>query len=156
MVVLVTVSMTTELQTAAATLRQTSPQPGGGPPALDRILIEMEQRSWEAWKNRDSKFFEDFLSPDHVEVGFSGTADKTAVVKTVASPSCIVNSYSVANFRVTVFSPTTAVVTYRAEQDTVCSKTRVPSPVWVSSLYVRRNGRWFNALYQQTQAAGAR
>jgi hypothetical protein len=28
---------------------------------------------------------------------------------------------------------------------------RKRSPTWVSSLFVRRNGKWVNALYQHTQ-----
>jgi hypothetical protein len=39
-------------------------------------------------------------------------------------------------------------VTYRAEQDTVCGTARVPSPVWATSLYVKRAGKWLNVLYQ--------
>ena len=36
------------------------------------------------------------------------------------------------------------------EQDTIC-RNRVPSPCWVSSLYMKRGDRWLNAFYQQTQ-----
>jgi hypothetical protein len=50
------------------------------------------------------------------------------------------------------FDENTALLTYRAEQDTMCGKSAVPSPAWVSSLFVRRNGKWVNALYQHTKA----
>ena len=49
------------------------------------------------------------------------------------------------------FNKDTALLTYRAEQDTVCNGIAVPSPVWVSSLYVKRGGHWLNALYQQSK-----
>lgn len=39
---------------------------------LKKALIELETKSWEAWKNCDGKFFPQFLSDDHVEVGFGG------------------------------------------------------------------------------------
>ena len=39
-------------------------------------LIKLEKQSWEAWKNRDGKFFQDFLSDNHVEVGFGGLTNK--------------------------------------------------------------------------------
>jgi hypothetical protein len=51
---------------------------------------------------------------------------------------------------VTKLSANTAVLVYHAQQKTLCGKLAVPSPVWVSSLYVRRNGRWLNAVFQQT------
>jgi hypothetical protein len=48
------------------------------------------------------------------------------------------------------FDTNTVLLTYHAAQSTTCSGTPIPSPVWVSSLYVRRGGRWVNAAYQQT------
>lgn len=114
-------------------------------------LVELERKSWAAWKNRDGEFFRQFLSDDHVEVGFGGVTNKAFVVAGVASPVCIVKSYAIAKFQLVTFNANTALLTYHAEQDTTCNGQSVPSPVWVSSLYVKRQGRWLNALYQQTQ-----
>lgn len=119
--------------------------------ALKESLIKLERQSWEAWKNRDGKFFQQFLSDDHVEVGFNGLTNKSRVVAGVASKICAVMSYSVDKFELTRFDAKTALLTYHAEQDTTCGGNAVPSPVWVSSLYVKRGNRWLNALYQQTQ-----
>ncbi|HMF58046.1 MAG TPA: nuclear transport factor 2 family protein [Pyrinomonadaceae bacterium] len=121
--------------------------------ALKETLVNLENQSWEAWKKRDGNFFQNFLSDDHVEVGFGGATNKAAVVAFVGSPVCVINSYKLDHFELTVFDANTALLTYHAEQDTKCGGQSVPSPVWVSSLYVKRGGRWLNALYQQTQAA---
>jgi hypothetical protein len=43
-------------------------------------LVNLAEQSWEAWKKRDGKFFQEFLSDDHVEVGFSGAATKAQIV----------------------------------------------------------------------------
>lgn len=119
---------------------------------LKETLTNLEKQSWEAWKNRDGKFFQAFLSDDHVEVGFQGVSDKSQVVSFVASPICRIKSYTVESFELSEFGPDTALLTYRAVQDTTCNGNPVPSPVWVSSLYVKRGGRWLNALFQQSQA----
>ena len=119
---------------------------------LSNTLINLEQRSWKAWKDRDSTFYRGFLSDDHVEVGVGGPAGKGDVVETVGSPSCVVASYSTDRFTVTKLSETAALVVYHAAQQTTCGGKPVPSPVWVSSLYVWRAGRWVNAAYQQTPA----
>ena len=132
----------------------TSGQGGQGDNAVKETLINLEKQSWEAWKKRDGKFFQAFLSDDHIEMGSSGSANKAAVVAFVASPICQVRSYAVDNFKVTMFDSNTALVTYHAEQDTACNGKAVPSPVWVSSLYLRRGDRWLNALYQQTPESG--
>ena len=118
---------------------------------LDATLIDLETRSWEAWKARDASYFESFLSDDHVEVGFTGVTDKKTVLASVATSNCAVHSYSVSDFRAHRLTPDVALLTYRAAQDTTCGSWKVPSPVVVSSLYVRRNGRWQNFAYQQTQ-----
>jgi hypothetical protein len=119
--------------------------------ALKETLVKLEQQSWEAWQKRDGKFFQDFLSDDHVEMGFGGRANKATVVAGVASPICVVKTYAVDQFELTAFDANTALLTYHAAQDTACGGNPVPSPVWVSSLYIRRGGRWHNAFYQQTQ-----
>ena len=119
--------------------------------ALKETLVRLEKQSWEAWQKRDGKFFEEFLSEDHVEVGFGGLTNKATVVAGVDSPICVVKSYSVDKFELTVFDKNTALLTYHAVQDTSCGGNAVPSPVWVSSLYVKRRDHWLNAFYQQTQ-----
>jgi hypothetical protein len=118
--------------------------------AIKEHLIKLEKQSWEAWKNHDSKFFQDFLSDDHVEVGFGGLTNKTEVVAFVGSTVCTVKSYKLDHFEMKLLDKDTALLTYWEEQDTVCNKP-VPSPCWVSSLYMKRGDKWLNVFYQQTQ-----
>jgi len=126
------------------------------PPAGDDvapILVDLEKQSWEAWKKRDGAFFEKFLTEDHLDVHSSGPLDKKAVVAAVSSPACAVKSYSVSGFRVARLADDAARLVYRAEQGTTCSGHPVPSPSWIQSIYVRRDGRWQNAGFQVTDAA---
>ncbi len=118
--------------------------------ALKEHLVGLERQSWEAWKNRDGKFFQDFLSDDHVEVGFGGVAAKADIVSFIGSPVCTVKSYELDHFELKMLDKNTALLTYREAQDAVCHKP-VPSPCWVSSLYMKRGDRWLNVLYQQSQ-----
>jgi hypothetical protein len=121
------------------------------PDSLEATLTDIEKQSWVAWQHHDGKFFEHFLSDDHVEVGTNGIATKAQVVAYVGSAMCIVKSYTVDHFHATRFNDNTALLTYRAAQETTCGKVVVPSPTWVSSLFVRRSGHWMNALYQHTR-----
>jgi hypothetical protein len=120
--------------------------------ALRESLINLEKQSWDAWKNRDGKFYQDFLSDDHQEIGAGGVTTKADTVPFVGSQACVVRSYSVDHFSVTIFNANTALLNYHASQDTTCGGLPVPSPAWVSSLYVRRGRHWLNAFYQQTPA----
>ncbi len=115
-------------------------------------LIALEKRSWVAWQQRDGAWFGRFLSDDHVEMGAGGPSGKQPVVEFVGSDQCVVRSYAVDRFAVTRISDDVALVTYLATQDTTCFGQPVPSPSWTSSLYVRRDGRWQNALYQHSPA----
>src|SRR3954464_7950858 len=87
---------------------------------LKQTLIQTEKKSWEAWQKRDGKFYEHFLSDDHVEVGGSGLSTKKEVAQFVGSPACVVKSYTLRDFKLTQFNPETALLTYHAEQDTAC------------------------------------
>ena len=117
---------------------------------LKSSLIALEKQSWAAWQKRDGSFYQTFLSDDHVEVGSRGTSSKKEIVDFVGSPVCVVKSYSVDQFNVTIFSADTALLVYHAEQDTTCSGKRAPSPTWVTSLYVKRGGKWLNAVFEET------
>lgn len=120
---------------------------------LKEELVKLEKQSWVAWQNHDGKFFEGFLSDDHVEVGFGGVTTKADVVAGVASPVCQVKSYTVDHFELKLLDPNTALLTYRETQDSTCNGRAVPSPCWVSSLYMKRGEHWLNVVYQQTQIA---
>jgi hypothetical protein len=120
---------------------------------LDSVLVGLERQSWVAWKARDGAYFQNFLSEDHVETGSSGLAGKSDVVGFVGSKICVVERYSLDRFRLTRFDANTALLSYHATQSTTCNGVKVPSPVWVSSLFLRRDGKWLNALYQQTPAS---
>src|SRR5438067_12547865 len=61
--------------------------------ALKDQLIALEKKSWEAWKNRDSKFFQEFLTDDHVEAGFGGVSNKAEIVPFVGSPASPLKRY---------------------------------------------------------------
>ena len=122
------------------------------PDSIKEKLIALEKQSWEAWKNQDARFYSNFLSNDHIELGFYGASTKNDIVSFIASHACNVQSYSVDKFSVKMLDTNIAVLTYYAEQNTQCHN-KVPSPVWVSSIYIHRNGKWENVFYQQTQAA---
>lgn len=113
-------------------------------------LMALERQSWVAWQGHDHEFFAQVLSDDHVDVGTRGVADKATVVAGVASPVCTVKSYQLGDLAFTRLSADSAMLVYRAQQDTLCGNLHVPSPTWVTSVYVNRKGQWVNTSFQQT------
>jgi hypothetical protein len=122
------------------------------PPSLKDHLIALEKRSWDAWQRMDARFWQDFLSDDHLEIQPGGVADKKAVIAGIASRQCAVKTYRVDRFSFRQLGADAAVLAYWAAQDTTCGSIKVPSPVWATSIYQRRNGRWQNVLYEHTPA----
>src|SRR3954470_24751846 len=132
---------------AATAILSTSPALAAEDPLKTR-LIAMEKQSWVAWQAMDAGFWDRFLSDDHVELnGYVGATGKKAVIGGIASKMCHVASYKVGDFTFRRFNAGTALLIYRAEQDTSCGGVKVPSPVWATSLYQLRHGRWVNVLY---------
>jgi hypothetical protein len=140
----------TALLAAALAAITTIAGPAAATDSLESDLVAMEKASWIAWKSHDAKFFADFLSEDHVEVHGYGVTGKTEVIAGVGGTACVVESYALQQFRFRRISPEAALLVYRAEQKTTCGGNPVPSPVWATSVYAKRNGRWVNVLYQQT------
>jgi hypothetical protein len=121
--------------------------------ATRQFLIDLEKQSWQAWKDHDAPFFQNFLADDHVEILSRGPVNKEAVVRSVGGKVCAVEEYSVDQFTVNLIGDDTAIVTYHAAQKTTCNGAEVPSPVWATSIYAQRDKRWVNVLYEQTAAA---
>ena len=118
---------------------------------LEHQIIQLEKDSWAAWQNHDTAFWEAYLSDDHVEVHAAPRlADKRQVVTHIGSKDCIVSNYELSDFTFRHLGPDTALLVYRAAQDTKCGKYQVPSPVWATSMFQRRDGRWFNTFYSHT------
>jgi hypothetical protein len=120
-------------------------------PSTEQKLIDLETQSWAAWQKMDAGFWDRFLSDDHIEVsGYAGAVGKKAVIDGIRSRVCHVASYKVDHFTFHQLDPDTAVLVYRAEQDTTCGGIKVPSPVWATSVYQLRGGRWQNVVYEHT------
>jgi hypothetical protein len=121
------------------------------PSTTEKTLIDLETRSWAAWQKMDAGFWDRFLSDDHIEInGYVGAVGKKAVLDGIRSKACHVASYKVDHFTFRQLDSGTAVLVYRAEQDTTCGGIKVPSPVWATSVYQLRGGRWQNVVYEHT------
>lgn len=117
---------------------------------VEATLIALEKQAWEAFKNKDGKFFQNFMSEDSMLVGDSDISDKAATVKFVNDSPCEVRSYSLNNFKVTMLDKDAAIVTYKAMQDITCTGKAGPAQVMASSVYVKRGGKWLAAFHQET------
>ncbi len=139
-------------QTTATPSPSPSPKPAMSRAQSQRAIIATEKKFWEAWKNKDMKFFRANLSADAVMIGPNGVADKKTSLTAMEGEGCEVKTYELMDLKVTFLSSSTAILTYKSTQDATCGGEAVPPTVWSSSVYVMRGGRWYAASHQETPA----
>ncbi len=122
---------------------------------LKAQLVELEQAAWQAWKDGDAGFFENYMLDDaRLILGDGSNLSKADLLEQLKAGSCEVAGYELTGFSLHRFGAATAALTYTASQDAVCNGQAVPPRLVVSSLYVLRDGSWQGALYQETVPLG--
>ena len=115
-------------------------------------VVSLEKQSWAEWKNKNSSWFQTYLTDDFLSVHNTGVENKTQVVKSIAA-DCEVKSFSLDNFKFVMLDKNAALLNYTAMQNAVCSGNTIPPNVRVSVVYVKRSGKWLQALYTETPTA---
>jgi tetratricopeptide (TPR) repeat protein len=119
---------------------------------LARVL-QMQGRKDEATLLQTEAFFEDHLSEAGQYLDLNGVGGKAQYIKVIIENNCTVTTYSLDNTKVTMLSDDVALLTYRYAHDAVCGGNREASPLWASTLYVKRVGKWLIAFHQEIPAA---
>ena len=117
--------------------------------SLETQLIALETQGWEAWKNKNSSWYQTNLTENYLLVNSGGIQNKSQTVKSIAT-DCEVKSFSLDNFKLVMLDKGAALLTYTAMQDGVCSGKTIPGSVRSSAVYVKRGGKWLEALYMET------
>jgi hypothetical protein len=117
--------------------------------ALLKKLSANETALWNAWKNKDPKPFQNWLSADSVMVGEQGVASKGDITKMMASMPCEVKSFTLSDWKLNMVDADAAFITYKGVADGTCGGQPIP-PTWASSLWVQRKGKWTAFSHQET------
>jgi len=116
---------------------------------LEKYIISLDKLGWEAWKNNDPGWFQANTTEEFLSINSDGVSNKEQVVKSTLA-DCNVKSVSLADFQFVLLNKNAVLLTYVANQDGVCGEKRLSPKVRVSVNYVRRNGKWLEALYMET------
>jgi hypothetical protein len=123
--------------------------------AVEKALQTKEQAGWQAWKDKDSKFFDGILPDSSINIA-GGTMDsgKSNIIKGMASANCEVASFSLSDFAYMWLDKDTVVMTYKANQDGTCGGSKIPSKVIASSIWQKQGGKWVSPFHQETVTSG--
>ncbi len=138
-------------QPSASPSASPKPKPRMSKTQIQAKLAANEKKLWEAWKNKDTKPFKSALASDFVMVADSGVSGKDAVEKDITSGPCDIKSFTLSDWKLTMLNSSTAYLTYKGTADGTCAGTAVP-PVWASSVWMNRGGKWVAVTHQETVA----
>ena len=119
---------------------------------IESQIISLEKAGWEAWKNNNAEWFQSNTTEEFLSINSSGVSDKEQVVNSTPT-ACDVKSVSIDNFKFVMLSENTVVLTYIAIQDGICGEKKLAEKIRVAVNYVKRNGKWLEALYMETPMA---
>ncbi|MBV8859504.1 MAG: nuclear transport factor 2 family protein [Acidobacteria bacterium] len=123
---------------------------------IEAELVALEKSAYEAWKNKDRRFFEEHMAEDGRYLDPDGGGGKAQYVRAIIDNDCTVNGYALDKPTVTMLNKDAALLTYRYTYDIVCGGKPEAGPLWASTVYVRRGGRWLIAFHQEVNAAPAK
>ncbi len=119
---------------------------------VEAQIIALEKAGWEAWKNKDTSWIQKNGTEETLVITSGGIMDRTQYIKDTLS--CDIKSVSLADFKVVMLDKDAALMTYTAMQDGVCGGQKIPSQVRATVNYVKRGGKWLEAMYMETPMSG--
>ena len=120
-------------------------------PGLKEMFEAKVKAEWEALKNKDRKAYAEFLADDYqgVEVDGMGERNKIQALNGLAEEN--VFNYTLWGFKLMPLGPDAAMVIYEA---TIQFPPRAQirfSRVYITEIWVKRDGQWKELHYQETR-----
>ena len=135
----------------------TNAAPKAAMPTAD-TLMAMENKAWEAWKNKDTKYFEGFIADNAVGFEQGRHMTRAEMIKMIGEGNCDVKSFSLSDPHVTPAGADAVAITYKGTADATCDGQKLPANVTAASVYVRSGDTWKAAYHSEVpiiEQAGA-
>lgn len=117
------------------------------PDALTDSLMAIENKAWEAWKQRDKAGIEAVMAKDFMYVSGSGRMVRADAIKLWGDQKCEGLDYKFSDPKGVQVTPDVALVTYKADVKGKCDGKQVSPFLWVASFDTKEGDAWKNALY---------
>jgi hypothetical protein len=132
----------------------------GAAPTVD-ALKALETKAFDAWKNKDGKFFEGFLADNFTMLGQNGQMlDKAATVKEISGHKCEVKSFAFSDAKMIMAGADAAVIIMKVTADGTCPHDKGVQqkilPMVSASVYVRSGSEWKGAFHKEVDIVDPR
>lgn len=124
--------------------------------SVEAEIVALEKRAFEAWKNKDKRFFEEHMAGDGQYLDENGGGGKAQYVRAIIDNDCTIKSYALDKTKVTMLGKDVALLTYKYTYDIICGAKPEAGLLWSSTIYVKRDGNWLIAFHQELPAARAK
>src|SRR5258708_5018202 len=112
-------------------------------------LVALEKSAYEAWKSKDAKFWDTFLSDKFVGYGSSGKLDKASATKEYTGADCEIKSYALSDEHMKPLGHDAALITYKKTVDGTCGGHKVPADSRAAGVYIRDGDKWKGAFHAE-------
>jgi hypothetical protein len=122
--------------------------------SLDRELFTLEQKYWNAIRDRDSSTAASLSSDPCVVVGAQGVGelDKATLDRMLQGATYELKDFALDDFRVRRVTDDVAMVAYKVKEDLVVEGQDLSLQAFDSSVWVRRNGQWVCVAHTESLA----
>jgi hypothetical protein len=115
--------------------------------------MTLEKSAHDAFKNKDAKFWETFLSDKFVGFGATGRMDRAASMKQYAGTDCDVKSTTLSDEQMIAYGADAAILTTKVTSDGTCGGKKIPAETWAATAYVRDGDKWKAAFHAEAPVA---
>jgi hypothetical protein len=118
---------------------------------LEQELIQVEERFWDAMKEKDVRALEDLTDFPCLVTGAQGVAsiDRTTFAKMVRDSRWIIEDARLSDIQARLVSDDVAIVAYKVREKLVVEGKPVTLDAAELSTWVRRNGSWACAAHAE-------
>lgn len=126
--------------------------PSAPPPDLTDSLLVVERGAWEAWKTKNTSFYQTNLVPESVYLSAYGVSTHDETLDQVTKLPCTVQGYDIQKPRSVRMTADVALLTAYVTAKYTCNGKDIDAADWVSTVFVKRDGGWRIAFHQETKA----
>src|SRR5580704_6045095 len=112
-------------------------------------IVTLEKSAYDAWKSKDAKYWDLFLSDNFVGWGPS-RLDKASATKEYTGADCDIKSYALSDEGISPLGENAALITHKTTVDGTCGGQKIPPMNWAASVYVRDGDKWKAIFHAQS------
>lgn len=119
---------------------------------IEQRLIVKERMSWQLAIKGDAVSYKALHTPDFFTLSGTGVTDRAHSESSALDPNVHFDQCGLSEFSVRFVAENAALITYRVKASGLDHGKAFQLDSYVSSLWMKRDGRWLNAFYQATPA----